>query len=150
MNTLLSRTFATKPLLLGAAVLLGTVLGTSVSTASAQYIPGPVTTYYAPAGPVVAPVYTPPVVYPTNRITYYAPGAVAPASYYSPVPTYSSFYTPAPVITPAAPVVVARGYSPYTPYVVARPVVAGRTIFGTRQVYVPGQPVLNTVRAVTP
>ncbi|WP_425616046.1 hypothetical protein NA78x_005985 [Anatilimnocola sp. NA78] len=138
-----------KTLLFSVALLLGA----GVSSASAQYIAGPVTTFYAPAGRVVAPAYSAPVFYP-NRTTYYAPGAVAPAGYYSPTPVYSSYYAPAAPVN-ASPVYssyYAPAYAPAyaAPVVVGRPVVAGRTIYGTRQVYVPGQPVLNTVRAVTP
>jgi len=133
-----------KTLLLSAALLL-----VGVSSASAQYIAGPVTTYYAPAGRVVAPAYAAPVFYP-NRTTYYAPAAVAPAAYYSPAPVYSSYYAP------AAPVNVSPVYSSYyapayaAPVVVGRPVVYGRSLYGTRQIYVPGRPVANTWRAITP
>mgnify|MGYP001380024608 CR=1 FL=1 len=71
--------------------------------------------------------------------TYYAP-AVAPAYYAAPVVVRPrrAYYAPAPVVAAlvyAQPVVVAR---------------YGRSIYCTRQVYYPGQPVLNTVRAVTP
>lgn len=123
-------------LALGAFVLLTGF----AATANAQYVYGrPYTTYYAPA---VAPAYYAAPVVVAPRRAYYAPAPayaapVATASYYAPAaPVYSSYYAPA----VAAPV--------YTqPVVVAR---YGRSIYGTRQVYYPGQPVLNTWRAITP
>jgi hypothetical protein len=124
-------------LALGAALLLTGF----VSTASAQYVYGaPYSTYYAPA---VAPAYYAAPVVVGPRRAYYAPAPVyaapvATASYYAPAPVYSSYYAPAPVM--AAPVYA-------QPVVVAR---YGRSIYGTRQVYYPGQPVLNTWRAITP
>jgi hypothetical protein len=156
------------------ALLLG-ALGTS---AQAQYIVGtPVTTYYAPAAPVVAPAYAAPVVVARRPITaYYAPAAVAApvvTSYYAPAAApiaapVTSYYAPAPVAAPVyssyyAPAVTAPVYSSYyapapvvgapvvtAPVVAARPVVLGRSIYGTRELYVPGQPVRNTLRAITP
>lgn len=143
-----------KTFVLSAALLLAGL----ASTASAQYVYAPYTSYYAPAAPVVAPAYyaapviaprrayyapAPVVAAPVATTSYYAPAPVATTSYYAPAPVYSSYYAPAPVV--AAPVVA----SP----VVAQPVVVaryGRSIYGTRQVYYPGQPVLNTFRAVTP
>jgi hypothetical protein len=128
-----------KTFILSAALLLAGL----ASTASAQYVYAPYTSYYAPAAPVVAPAYyAAPVIAP--RRAYYAPAPVyaapvATTSYYAPAaPVYSSYYAPAPVV--AAPVVA-------QPVVVAR---YGHSIYGTRQVYYPGQPVLNTWRAVTP
>jgi hypothetical protein len=126
-----------KTLALSAALLLGLF----AATANAQIV-----TYYAPAAPVVAPAYYATPYYVTPRRAYYAPAVVAPvAPVAAPVAT-TTYYAPAPVTTyyaPAAPVVAA-------PMVVARPVVVGRTIYGTPQLYVPGRPVANTFRAITP
>ena len=141
-----------------AAVLL--LVGLTLN-ASAQYI-APVTTYYAPA---VAPAYYPaPVIAP--RRAFYAPApvvaapvvappVVAPPVVAAPVTTY---YAPAPVVAAPAPVTTYYAPAPVAAPVVAAPVVAppvvvaryGRSIYGTRQVYYPGQPVLNTLRAITP
>lgn len=113
------------------AVLL---LAGFASTANAQYVYGaPYSTYYAPA---VAPAYYAAPVVVGPRRAYYAPAPVyaapvATAAYYA--PAAPAYYAPAPVY--AQPVVVAR---------------YGRSIYGTRQVYYPAQPVLNTWRAITP
>lgn len=128
-----------KSLILAAVLVAGLA-----STASAQYLVAPYTTYYAPGAPVVAPAYYAAPVVVRPRRAYYAPAAVvapvATTSYYAPAaPVYSSYYAPAPVVAPVAPV--------YAPVVVGR---YGRSIYGTRQVYYPGQPVLNTWRAITP
>ena len=114
-----------------------------------------VTTYYAPA---VTPVVTP-----APAVSYYAPTvSLAPTvSYRAPVTTY---YAPAtvsyaaPVTTYYAPAPVTTYYAPTTTYyapavvapVVTTPVVAGRTAYGTVRAYVPGQPVRNTLRYLTP
>jgi hypothetical protein len=124
-------------LALGAALLLAGF----ASTANAQYVYGsPYSTYYAPA---VAPAYYGAPVVMGPRRAYYAPAPVyaapvATAAYYAPAaPVYSSYYAPAVVAAPvyAQPVVVAR---------------YGRSIYGTRQVYYPSQPIANTWRAITP
>jgi len=134
------------------------LFGTLAASAHAQYIVGtPVTTYYAPAAPVVAPapvvaapvaapVVAAPIVYRRPITTYYAPAPVV-TSYYTPAPVVTSYYAPTVAAPVAAPVVAAPVA---TPYVVGRPVVLGRSAWGTRQVYMPGQPILNTLRAVTP
>lgn len=141
------------------------VLGMTAS-ADAQYVyvggPAvvPYTSYYAPV--VVAP----------RRAAYYAPAVVpyaapvAVTSYYAPT---TSYYAPAPVSTyyaptvattsyyaPASPYPVVAGYAPapvvaYRPAVVAQPAyVIGRGVVGQTKVYIPGQPVRNSVRFVTP
>lgn len=106
---------------------------------------------------VVAPVYTPLVgpVY-SSQTVYYAPAApvaVAPAPVVTYRPTIVS--APAPVIaySPVAPPVVA--YSPVAPAPVAvapAPVVytVGRPVVVSTKVYVPGQPIRNFFKAITP
>jgi hypothetical protein len=145
-GVLIMKTFA-----LASALLVALL---TASTASAQYVV-PYTSYYAPT---VAPAYYAAPVVVAPRRAYYAPAPVVAApvvaapvattSYYAPAaPVYSSYYAPAaPVVSSYyAPAVAAPVYA--QPVVVAR---YGRSIYGTRQVYYPGQPVLNTVRAVTP
>ena len=101
-------------------------------------------TYYAPPVADYTPVsyvsnYQPAAV-PTTYVSYYAPpAAVAPAPYvaYYATPTpYVTYYSP-----PVAPVV-----APYPVYYG----VPGLSIYGTPQIYVPGQPVRNVLRAITP
>jgi hypothetical protein len=120
---------------------------------------------------VVAPVYTP-LVGPTyaGQTVYYGAPAVAQTTYYAPAASVA--VAPAPVVA-YRPVVV-RGpapvvaYSPvaspivaYSP--VASPVVAyspvapmpvvyaaGRPVVVSTKVYVPGQPVRNFFKAITP
>jgi len=102
-------------------------------------------TYYAPAAVDYAPVsyvtsYAPPAA--VSYVTYYSPPVVsAPApyvTYYAPPAPYVTYYSPsvtyAPVVTPY-------------PVYYGRP---GWSIYGTPRLYVPGEPVRNTVRAVTP
>jgi hypothetical protein len=104
----------------------------------------PVTTYYAPAyAPVVNAYYAPVVVRPRHAVVgYYAPVA----NYYAPAPV-TSYYAPSmPVVANYAPVVPVVA----TPIVVGRPVTVGRSMYGTVQAYVPGQPVRNTYRFITP
>ena len=88
---------------------------------------------YMPAGPVpVAAYYAPPPVVsygPVVATSYYAP-----APYYVPSPVMTPYYVASPL--PVGPVVVGPAY--------ARPVVVHPKI------YVPGQPVRNVLRAVTP
>ena len=119
----------------------------------AQVLPAPV---------VAAPVVTAPVVVaPTYSTSYgsYATGYGAySTSYGGYVPSYralspvvsSTVVAPTTYVAPAAvttyrPVVPAVPYSTYAvPYVAARPVVV------SPKVYVPGEPVRNLIRAVTP
>jgi len=119
---------------------------TSFAPAAADYGPAPYVSNYAPP---VAPVsyvsyYSPPVA-PVSTVSYYAPPA-APVS-------YVSYYAP------AAPAPYVSYYAPATSYVTYAPVVApyrtyygvpGVSIYGTPQVYVPGEPVRNALRAITP
>jgi hypothetical protein len=115
---------------------------------TASYAPA-YTTYYSPTynSPTVA--YEAPAAYtsyyapaPTGYTTYYAPPAVSSVavpyvSYYAPATPYAAYYSPG---VAAAPV-------PYSTYYYGVP---GTSIYGTPQVYVPGQPVRNTLRALTP
>jgi hypothetical protein len=70
-------------------------------------------------------------------------------SYYAPTTTYyaapTTTYYSAPVTSYYAPYTT---YSPVTTYYA--PGVVGSTIYGTPQVYVPGQPVRNLLRSVIP
>jgi hypothetical protein len=126
-----------------AVLALAVVLMTSSNLLAQGYVtympvgPAPVAAYYAPApvlgvGPVVA-------------TSYYAPApyyAAAPAPYYAAAPV--PYYAAAPVVPPyyaAAPVAVA-------PLAVAP--VYGRPVIVHPKVYIPGQPVRNVLRAVTP
>jgi hypothetical protein len=118
---------------------------------SASPVYAPVaTSYYAPPAtyetttPYVS-YYSPPVAYtPAPYVTYYAPTVAytpAPApyvSYYAPAAPYVTYYSPSVAV---APVVV-----PYRVYYG----VPGWSIYGTPRVYVRGEPVRNTLRAITP
>jgi hypothetical protein len=88
-------------------------------------------TYYAPT---VAD-YTP-----APYVSYYAP-AVAPApyvTYYAPPAPYVTYYSPRVTYAPVV--------APYAAYY-GRP---GWSIYGAPRVYVPGEPVRNTLKAITP
>ncbi len=77
-------------------------------------------------------------------VTYYAPVVAAPVTtYYAPVvsPPVTTYYAPAPVTT---------YYAPAATTVVATPVVAARPVIIRPKVYIPGQPVRNVLRAITP
>lgn len=95
-------------------------------------------------GPVIVqrPIVAQPLVVSAGYAESYAVGYAPYATYRPVVPT--TYVVPAPV----EPVVTYRPVSPYAtysiPYAVARPVVV------RPKVYVPGQPVRNAVRAVTP
>ncbi len=83
--------------------------------------PAPVAAYYAPA----------------PLVSY---GPVVSTSYYAPIP----YYVASPVVTPyyvASPVAVGA---------VAVGPIYGRPVIVRPQIYVPGQPVRNVLRAVTP
>ena len=91
------------------------------------------TTYYAPTATYYAPVpYA--AYYAPACATCYAP-VVPRVTYY--VRPYATYYAPAPCATCYSPVVGYYG-------------VAGRSVFGAPRFYVPGQPVRNVFRAVTP
>jgi hypothetical protein len=149
------------------AYALGGFLALVASTAAANdlvvtqaYAPvaapvyvAPATVYYPPAAPVIeAPVLeAPPVV---------AAPAIAPVTTYSPVVvtprrwiTYSPFVpvAPAPVVTYSPVVTAPAPVVAYSPVVPAAPVVAAPAV-GVRSkvVYVPGQPIRNFFRTITP
>ena len=101
------------------------------------------TTYYAPAAPSYTTYYAPTVTYypPTSYVAYYAP-TTPYVSYYAPATSYVSYYAPAAGCAGGcAPVV-----QPYAAYYGR----LGWSMYGTPKVYVPGVPVRNTLRAVTP
>ncbi len=72
---------------------------------------------------------------------------------YAPAVTYTSYYAPAATsyatyYAGAAPVAYTSYYAaPYATYYYG---VAGTSIYGAPRVYVPGEPVRNTLRALTP
>ena len=124
------------------------VTGCLAASAHAQVIVQPTTVYYPPAVPapaVPAPAVAAPVVA-SSPVTVYKP---APVVYSAPAPV------PAPAVTvvarpvvPAAPVV---SYRPVVPVAVpARPVVVGRGLLGQPEAYVPGQPIRNALRFISP
>jgi hypothetical protein len=133
---------------------IATVVSFFASTALAQCGCGAVQTAYAPVASSYAAYYPPTMTYhaPTSQVTY-AP--VAPVTYYAPVTPRVTYYAPA---APAygtyyaAPVV--QPYATYYAPVVQPTVVyygaVGTSIYGTPRLYLPGQPVRNVLRAVTP
>jgi hypothetical protein len=145
-------------------VAIAVVISLFASSVFAQCGCGSVGTTYAP----VAPSYS---AYYPSTVTYYAPAqqtAYAPAesvAYYAPATPQVTYYAPAtPQVTyyaPAAPsyttYYAAPAVQPYTTYYApaVQPTVVyygapGRSIYGTPRVYMPGQPVRNVLRAVTP
>jgi hypothetical protein len=116
------------------AITLALVLAASTCAMAHTYVTympvgaAPVVGYYGPA-PMVA--YGPMV-----RTAYYAPPAyVAPAPYYVASPVQATAYYAPPAVMPA-PMAVGPVY--------------GRPVIVHPKVYVPGQPVRNVLRAVTP
>jgi hypothetical protein len=127
--------------------------------------------YVVPAAPIAVesyrPViagstYNPPVSSPNftaytsnyrGTTSYYAPAPASAVTAYSPITTYSPIVTAAPVtayrpvVTTYSPVVTS--YAPVTSY---RPVVTSYyTPYVVRsKVFVPGEPVRNFFRAITP
>ena len=92
------------------------------------------------AQPVYAPVASGYATYYAPSTAYYAPAPYV--SYYTPPVSYASYYAPAaPYATYYAPAVV-----PYRAYYG----VPGWSAFGAPRLYMPGQPVRNVLRAVTP
>ncbi len=91
----------------------------------------PVTTYYAPTT-----VYSPP----TTTVGQ-VPATVAPA------PVVTAPAVAAPAVTVPSPVTVYR--PAYVP-VYTTPAYVGRGILGRPTVYVPGQPIRNTLRFISP
>jgi hypothetical protein len=86
---------------------------------------------------------------PAPAVAYYGPAPVVP---YGPVVS-TAYYAPAPYYV-AAPVVVPRRYYVAAPVVAAPVVVApayyGRPVIVRPKIYIPGEPVRNVLRAVTP
>jgi hypothetical protein len=103
------------------------------------YAPAPQVSYYAPA--VQATYYAP-----APQVTYYAPAPQV--AYYAPTPQVTYYAPQAAYYAPVAQPCV----NCYDPVVAARVVygVPGRSMFGAPRLYVPGQPVRNTFRAITP
>jgi len=93
-----------------------------------DYTPAPYVSYYSPpAAPVSYVSYYVPPVAPAPHVSYYAPAAPY-VTYYAPYATY------APIVAPV------RAYY----------AVPGVSNYGTPRVYVPGEPVRNVLKAVTP
>jgi hypothetical protein len=124
-------------------------LSPAYAPAAAAYAPvaPSYTTSYAPAVVDYAPVtyatyYAAPAAYaPAPYVSYYAPAAYAPApyvSYYAPPVSYAAYYAPSVAVAPVV--------APYRAYYGT----PGWSIYGTPRVYVPGEPVRNTLKAVTP
>ena len=103
------------------------------------YVPAPsYTSYYAAPMAYETPApyvsyYAPPVSY----AAYYAP-PVPYAAYYAPPVSYAAYYAPGAAYAPVA--------LPYRAYYG----VPGWSMFGAPRVYVPGEPVRNALKAVTP
>jgi len=113
-------------------VVLAVCLLASAEQAEAQVVYMPSTVYYAT-----------PTVQAVPQVTYFAPAAPVTTNV---VPTTTTFYAPAPVarttfFVPTTTVV---------PTTVLRPAVVGRGIVGQPKLYVPGQPLRNALRFVTP
>jgi hypothetical protein len=133
------------------AIAVGVSL--SGSTLLAQCGCGAVETGYAPMAPSYSAYYPSTVTYysPAPQVTY-APAA--PVTYYSPVTPQVTYYAPAPTYTTfyASPTVqpYATYYAPAVQPTVVYYGYAGRSVFGAPRVYVPGQPVRNVFKAITP
>jgi hypothetical protein len=129
---------------LGGIIGLGLLLGFGTRTASAQVyiVGGPV---YPSAVVVQRPVVAAPVVIGSSYGTY-SDGYTLGYAAYSPAVT-STYVAPAAYVAPA-PVVTYRPVVPYTTYAV--PYIAARPVVVRPKVYVPGQPIRNTIRAITP
>ena len=115
-----------------AVAVVGGLAWSSPAQAQTIYVDAyrPVTTYYAPAAPVVT--YSPVTGYPVT--TYYSPVPSYPVVTYSPVATYAPVYAYSPVAYPVT------AYRPYPTYYAAPVYYA--------PYYVPFQPVRNVLRSV--
>ena len=106
---------------------------------AADYRPPPYVSYDAPPAAPASYVsyYAPPVAYaaPVSYVSYYVPATTYATT--MPAATYATYYAPAATYAPVA--------VPYRAYY-GVPV----SIYGTPRLYVPGEPVRNAVRAVTP
>jgi len=147
-------------------VVAAVVLSLIASTALAECGCGPAVTTYAPAAGNYTLSYTPAVTYvapesyvaysapAASYVSYYAPAVQPYVAYSAPVTSYVTAYAPTvqPYVAYSAPV---TPYVSYYPAVVRQPYavrygVPGASIYGTGKVYVPGEPVRNFFRAVTP
>ena len=123
--------------------------GSTLSPRVAYYAPVPTTTYYAPAASYAGTTtyYAPSV----PSTSYYAPSAEVVSTpvttYYAPSTTYAPMTSYYGSSVPATSYYSGGGYStyyaPYSTYY-SQPVIV------SPKVYVPGQPVRNMLRAVTP
>jgi len=120
-----------------ALIVIGVIVSaTTAATAQTVVVMRPpAQVVYSP----VIPAYSPVVVQPTQVVTAYSPVVVArPARA---VVTYHPFVPPPAVMT----------YRPLVPSYRAPMIVgAGRPIIVRPKVYIPGQPVRNILRAITP
>jgi hypothetical protein len=94
-------------------------------------------------------------------VVAYMPVAPAPVAYYQPAPVVgygpvvrTAYYAPAPYYV-ASPVAVPYAAAPvvtayYGGPVAVAPLYYGRPVIVRPKIYIPGQPVRNVVRAVTP
>lgn len=115
-------------------VVLSVAAGLSLMTSAAlaQCGCGTAQPSYAPVAPTYATYYAPTYCSRAPNVTYNATAAPQRA-YYAPVAQpYTTYYTP-----------MAQPYAVYYGS-------AGRSIYGTPKIYVPGEPVRNVLRAVTP
>jgi hypothetical protein len=127
-----------------AALLISLLfVGTGTARAQTWYYGTPVTYYYSPSYAPTVSYYG--STYATPMTTYYAPATSYYSSYYAP---YTSYYAPATSYYSSYYAPAYSTYAPVTTYY--SPGVVGSTIYGTPQVYVPGQPVRNVLRSVFP
>ena len=121
------------------ALAVAVVMSLSASTVLAQCNCGPVAT-------TPAPVVPSPLTYsaPASHVTYYAP-PTPHVTYYAPPRPHVAYYAP-----PIAPRPYVTYYAPPVRPYVAYYGAPGWSVFGAPRGYVPGQPVLNALRAVTP
>jgi hypothetical protein len=144
-------------------VVAGISVSLIASTALAQCSCGSVQTTYAPVVPTYTANYAPTVTYYTPEsyvanytptVTYYAPepyvaNYTPTVTYYEPAP-YVTNYAPAPYVANYAPATYATYYTPAAQPYVSYYGSVGWSMYGTPTVYVPGQPVRNVLRAITP
>ncbi len=118
----------------GAIVIVASALAVSEVRAQSTVIVGPPSVVAYSAAEIPAPpAVSTPLLAPAPVVTYSVP---------APVVTYG---VPAPVITYRVPSVVAYPPTIYGPVVTGYPAVVVRP-----KVYVPGQPIRNFFRAITP
>ena len=91
---------------------------------------------------------------PATQATYYAPAAESSCTTcYAPTTTYyaptTAYYAPT-TTAYYAPAATTAYYAPATTVYYALAAVVGSSVYGTAKVYVPGQPVRNALRAITP